>query len=74
MAINIVGCDVRVAVCYGETCVGMFGNGIVYDIVFHRKSDIFRHTRIPLRQEYPSNVESTSGIIHRFPCRNLDIL
>lgn len=62
-----IGCDNdRIAVCGGQTCVGMFGNGIVHDIVFHRKSDIFRHTWIPLRQGYTSDVESTFGVVSVF--------
>lgn len=66
--------DVRIAVCCGETCVGMFGNGIVHDIVFHCKSYIFRHTWIPLRQGYKPDVESTFGVLHRFSCRNVAVL
>ena len=66
--------DVRVAVCGGQTRLGMFGNGIVSDIVLYCQSDIFRHPWIPLRQGYSSNVEPASGIIHRFSCRNVAIL
>ena len=50
MACHIDSGDVRIAVCCGRTCFGMFRNGIVHDIVLYCQSDIFCHSWRNIRQ------------------------
>lgn len=74
MARRNSGGYVRVAVCGGQARLGVFGYGIVHDIVLYCQSDIFHHTWIPLREKHPSNVEFAFGIVYRFSCRNVAVL
>lgn len=58
----------------GTVCFSRCRNGIMHDTVPHCQSTLFCHTWIPLRQEYPADVEFALDLFYIISCRNMAVL